>query len=525
MKNKLLIFKKKYKYPGRIINRIYHKFTMLVRKTISLLTKRKPYYHVYMVDEIIRQQNTDKGYKRLDIIVRLLAVENEYGLNDYGWDMYRRMQCARAGEDEVSVDERVAVFRKLIASFKDNGYDRASAILLDKNMYLEDGSHRLSLALFHGIDSINCKVLPYSTDVYYGESWFKENGFSKQEISLILSKTEAILAQHEIKISCILWPPVVDFFDEITEDISRKYELVEVKDMEFSDETFERFMRAVYRVDDVARWKIDTKVEHIKPYHKKSVRLIIFKINAPRFRSKDINRNTILIQGEKLKKDIRDKYKTKVDNYYYDIICHTGDNVVQSEYIRKLCFHRFSLNDYFNIIDNSIKWEIIKLGSDNCPSDFPNSFPFSKDLDIVCGKKDFERFTDITVNYFKSKCSGYYDEIKVIHDDMDNCKVRIELNGYLILLIDISSALDGIYDMFIEDSLNRRIKQNNYYIPTLRDEMCFRINEYINHSHKLHHIDYVRNHSEYIDYDLVLKNVKDSGKILKWFNFSSDAGR
>lgn len=130
------------------------------------------------------------------------------------------------------------------------------------------------------------------------------------------------------------------------------------------------------------------------------------------------------------------------------------------------------------------RWIITKLKSANLPTDFPERFPFSKDIDILCDKEDFKEIIGRSVAFFAEKCKGYYDEPIVIREDSTRCRIRIELEGYLIFLIDLCCSLKGLSDEFVNDSLSRRIKQHNYYIPNKSDEICFRINEFIAYPEK-----------------------------------------
>lgn len=306
----------------KLIHRIYH--------------RPSAFNHVYKVREIIMQQNRLDGYNRLDTIVRLLAIENEYGLNDYGWDLYRKMQSKRTQNEQPTTEERVENFKELIHSWERKGYEIESAIVLDNNLMVVDGSHRLAMSIYHNLYEINCHVIPQTCDVKYGVEWFVENDFSPEEIDHILKKTDSIIQKYKIHISCILWPPVKEYFDEILKKISYIYNVIEVKDMLFSDEEFDDYVQTVYQIDDIAQWKIDRKKECMKNSGEKVVRYILLEFENPFFRYKELNKNTLLTQGEELKRMIRNCYKDKIENYFYDIICLTGDNHEQSEYMSLL---------------------------------------------------------------------------------------------------------------------------------------------------------------------------------------------
>lgn len=489
-------------------------YSVLISQIKIIRQKEKNFSHEYDIREILMQQNTPEGYNRLDIFVRLLAVEEEHGLNDYGWNLYRKMQDARVPNEDKSTEERVVIFKKLIASWKENGYDCNYEIWLDKNLNLDDGSHRLALALYYGVETINCKVLMINHEINYGEDWFRRNGFNENEISIIKAKALSYLANLKIRITCILWPPVLRFFDEITEMISEKYKVESSMDLMFSDDTFRRYIKGVYRIDDIDDWKIERKLEYMSEYPEKKIRLLIIEFAYPRFRYKELNKNTILIQGEELKAKIRDIYKNKMDHYFYDIICHTGDNVLQSEYIEKLSHPCFSLRELFDKIKKK-KWEIIKFESKNIPADFPDSFPFSKDVDIICDESDLLDIVEMSREYLANKCKKYYDEIKVVQEGYYRYRIRIEIEGFLVFQIDLASQVEGIDDTFIKDSLNRRRYIDCYYVPSPEDEICFRVNEGINYPTKSHHIEYLKENRENIDRDLVVDCVCGGEAFLK----------
>jgi len=482
------------------------------KEPISL---KEPYSHMYDVKEIVLQQNHKNGYRRLDTFVRLLAVEHEYGLNNNGWELYRKMQEARCGKGSISTDERIDIFKNLIRSWEERGYDESSQIELDAHLMLEDGSHRLALAMYHGLDKINCYVSTTETDVDYTLKWFAHNGFSKDEIKQISDRADTYINNSKIQISCILWPPVQAYFDEITDQIKQEYEVSRVKDVVFADETFDRFVRAVYHIDDIAEWKIDKKREHMMGTPTKRVRLIVLELDKPQFRYKGATKNTILVQGETLKDQIRYKYQDKVDNYFFDIICHTGDNSEQSEYIRKLFDPMIDLKGYFTCIQDKYSWQLIKLDTPYKPENFPEEFAFSKDIDMVCSPDDFENMIATTVSYFEKECSGYYDNVKSIRKSDNNHSLRIELNGFLIFMIDIWKQSIGLADGYDCESLARRIKVGTYFVPDDADELCYRLAEYIDNPDKIKHLEYVKKHIDKLNEQRVRDNVKGVDKILK----------
>ena len=142
----------------------------------------KPFAHAYDARELFFQENDATGFNRYDMIVRLLAIENYYGLNNYGWELYRKQQNTRKGEDWQNAESR---FRALIESYEANGYDDLSEIKIGSDLRLWDGSHRLALAFYHHHYKISCQVMPTTRNVKYGMDWYLENDFTLDEINKI----------------------------------------------------------------------------------------------------------------------------------------------------------------------------------------------------------------------------------------------------------------------------------------------------------------------------------------------------
>lgn len=459
------------------------------------------------VGEIFSHQNkspSEFAYNRLDTIVRYLAIEEYYGKNDYGFYLYRKMQGARMGADYV--EQSVDKYKTLIDSFDKNGYSENSCIVCDKNLNLVDGSHRLALGLYHGIDKISIEVLPNKTDIYYGINWFRENGFTNEEIEIICDKCIDLMEQYIVPFTCILWPPVQDYFDEITQVIASEYEVVECNDYEYSEETFERLVRGIYNIDDIEQWKIEKKISYMKQHIPKRVRLLKLYLVGPDFRLKQVNGASISQVGEFIKGVIRNNYKDKIENYFYDIIIHTGDNFKQNRYISKLFNQAFSLRDYLQTIKD-YQYIIIKYDVPYQTKDFPSTYAFSKDLDIIVCDSDYEKMIYQTVNYFDNNVYGY--EIRSMQCE-DNFRVRIELGGYLIFQIDISKGVLGMNKKVISDSIDTRVFKDGFYCANTKYEICYRINALIKAPGKIHHVQYIKEHFDDIEYSIIDKAFEGS---------------
>ena len=137
-----------------------------------------------------------------------------------------------------------------------------------------------------------------------------------------------------------LWPPAEKFFDEIMNDLSNTYEIIDFKDFEIEDrDQFESVIRQIYVVDGAREESIRLKVNRFTDQIREDgyiQRRIAFDIPTPNFRPRGSDGKPICTQTEDLKKKYRTSYKDKVENYVYDVIIHIGDNFKQTCELEKL---------------------------------------------------------------------------------------------------------------------------------------------------------------------------------------------
>ena len=149
--------------------------------------------NVVMIDtrELCRQQFGEEP--RLDIIVRILAIEEYYGANNYGFELYNKMMDKRIREDYSIYAERR--FKELIKSFENEGYDESSEIFVDNELHLIDGAHRLALAVYHEKPKVCIRIFDKKQNVQYGPKWFS-NYFNASELELIINKYEHVMNRY-----------------------------------------------------------------------------------------------------------------------------------------------------------------------------------------------------------------------------------------------------------------------------------------------------------------------------------------
>lgn len=456
------------------------------------------------VSELFFQHNGLNGFNRYDMIVRLLAIEEYYGKNNYGFDLYLRMQNIRS--ECKATQKGLDRFKKLIDSYEKNGYDHNSRIELDENLHLIDGSHRLALAMYHDIPIINCKIRSYSLDVYYSIEWFRANDFSISECEILKAKYLELYNKYLQPFVCTLWNPVSRYYEEITNKLSLFGDIIEVKDLTISKFEYIYLTRGIYAVDDIEKWKIEKKIDHmvtddVETYN---LRMVTLKLEEPKFRLKATTNGTLSTTCELVKKIIRDAYKNRVDNYYHDIVMHIGDNFYQNDHIYRLL--TMPVIDITSVFDHIMKYQYVltKMEVDYMPDIFPQKYPLGKDVDVLCAdKENFDNivnsiWNDINI-LFKSNLFGK----RIWERSITRKQVRIEQNGYPVFIFDCSYTLDNCKLNTPLLICEKRIKHKNFYIPNKECEIMVRLSDIKSHPKKKKHIEYVTSNRNCINAELL----------------------
>jgi hypothetical protein len=279
---------------------------------------------------LLSKQIRSNKFNRYDIIVRYMAIESVFSSNDIGYGLYNRMQVKRGNTPH---SDPLRIFQNLIHKIKFKGFDLYSPIIVDKHLNLVDGAHRLACALFFNIKNVPIRIQKGSFDAFFGQNWFHENAFNETEMKLIDKKKQEIFLSQSMYFEIILWPPAQDFFDLIEEDIAKECEIITYNT--YSNIHIEPYIRELYKIDDIKEWKINIKIKKINK-HPLIFRRILVNYYDPNFRHKDSNNHLISVKGEELKRKIRNKYKTKINDYFADIIIHSGDNFEHTRLSKQL---------------------------------------------------------------------------------------------------------------------------------------------------------------------------------------------
>ena len=467
----------------------------ILKKCKSIITKQKITQGCFNVCDIFFNQfNTFGKFNRFDIIVRYIAIENYYGINKTGFELYEKMQNKRIGDGEA----RTSQFKELINSYE-NGYNDTSKISLNTTLKLLDGSHRLALHIYNGINNINGICKHFDThEPEYSLDWFYANGFTLSEIKSIQDKYYEICKKLNIGLTCTIWPPVADFYTDITNEMSYYGEITDINIMFFSnDYEFESVVKGIYHSDDIAGWKIQKKLDYMKDYNK-TILIMKLRTDNPFFRIKSSTGLPLSRYVERVKYVFRERYKNSIPNYFHDVIIHIADNYAQSAYIDKLLKINIDVSEFFKSIAD-MEYVLSKIETPYMPNEFPCKAPLNKDIDILCSKDSFEKIAEVALNFVNS----FDSETKVIKKVFsDQILIRIELVSFLIYQFDISKALLGFNDIFIEFCIKTRKQYKKCFITNENCEYLIRLFEYRQHPKKTHHFLYLQKYKNKFDMNL-----------------------
>lgn len=454
------------------------------------------------ISDLFFMQFKDNEFMRYDMVVRYLAIENFYGKNDFGFNLYKKMQNARISSDYGDIAEKK--FRDLIKSYHDKGYDKNSCITTDKNLQLFDGSHRMAMCIYHNITNISLLIVNSNCMVNYTIDWFFMNGFSSEEINIIISKEKEIREKLNKPFSCVIWSPAVSLTENIMKDIAYFGTIQKFQKYSYQDAEYKNVVKAIYAIDDIDKWKIDKKLEHMQE-HKGEIVVVDLKLDFPHFRIKSSSNMPLSKIGERIKKVIRTKYKDQIENYFFDIILHIADNYLQSNYMEHVFTPNINCKECLNAL-KEYQYALSKTESTYYPKDFPNNIPVGKDIDIFCLESDYQSIVDKLIDISKEYETVYIINIK---KNSHGVLIRYELYEHLIFLYDISYKLNFNLD-FIADSIKNREATKDFYKINSKYEYIYRMVSYSENKSKRHHLEYLKMHRSDYDKDLALKYCKIS---------------
>jgi hypothetical protein len=294
---------------------------------------------------LFTENKRKETFNRFDLVVRMLAIEEFYGQNSFGFHLYDKMQERRVATNKRVPKDRAGGinrerFLNLITSFEQNGYVNHYPIIVNKHFELIDGSHRLALALYYrmGIIPVLTDKLHFRERVNYDLDWFKANGFTFRELERIQERQLTLMDACKKEFVAIIWPAAYQWRDQIVNELASRHQVFCTEDLFFSDEaSFSHFVRRVYDLDDIASWKVDKKISIAKRFDLKCF-VVKFFVSVPEYERIQVSDKykAISLEVKKSKEKIRSDVKVKINDYFHDVIIHVSDNEYETIEINEL---------------------------------------------------------------------------------------------------------------------------------------------------------------------------------------------
>lgn len=131
--------------------------------------------------EILRRQYDGDRCLRLDLILRLLVLEQARGSGPEGRRIYDTYRARRSATDK-SLDG----FLQVLADIDRNGFDPERPITVARDGAIPDGAHRLACAVHLELPEVPVRVVGAEHRFYtVGASWFRRHGFTAQDVALL----------------------------------------------------------------------------------------------------------------------------------------------------------------------------------------------------------------------------------------------------------------------------------------------------------------------------------------------------
>lgn len=270
-----------------------------------------------------------------DLLIYLLAIEQAEGKNDFGNNILAHFLKVMDMSSLYLKEENSYYFIKAnhLATQKNN----FESILLNKNCHIINGINAVAHDFLSGIDSKvhfieNGESIPITLD------WLSKNGFLDSHIQMLIDKCDDLKLKHKKEFISIVWPPAFKYSNQILNYFKERFKINHVCIYDFEDQKlFWDFLSDLYEVDDIERWKIKVKFDHMIIYGYKC-----FIFNFALFENDYIKRliNNIYVpmsvSVNNAKQAIRKEVSILIDDYFYDIALHISDNHFETVGILKV---------------------------------------------------------------------------------------------------------------------------------------------------------------------------------------------
>lgn len=138
----------------------------------------------------------------------------------------------------------------------------------------------------------------------------------------------------------IIWGPAFKFKKEILQDTEKYANKLLSFDLKL-DNFYSNFVYDIYKYEDMPKWKIDKKLEHMHSENNSTINITFYDIDTSEEVYHPYKKCFVFKNVESMKMYIRKKYKDKVDDYFFDIVFHLTDNKAELNHSVNVLKHYF----------------------------------------------------------------------------------------------------------------------------------------------------------------------------------------
>jgi hypothetical protein len=240
-------------------------------------------------------------------------------------------------------DESIESLKAFSRNVSKNGFSANDFVAIDRNERILYGYELLANALYFDIAEIPVRItsLPLKEQLrnvaYRNIGKYKKGndveGMGREDIKIVKKAKEKIFLDNGLYFPGVLWGPVSDYFDEITEKLSSKYKVVFFKDYEFDDEEdFYELLKRLYSWEAIGQNIIKDKFEYLTK-HPRVIRFFTLLIDDPAFKFSESRKAVFSSAVKDMKEEYRRIYSKRIENYIRDVVLHIGDNFQHNRHI------------------------------------------------------------------------------------------------------------------------------------------------------------------------------------------------
>lgn len=282
---------------------------------------------------------------------------------------------------------------------------------------------------------------------------------------------------------------------------------------------FVGLFRALYYADAMDEEGIKRKLQYIDDSVSGTMReypvcIFYLEVSNPAIIRNEGNDSARSQQIANIKKVIRSRFKNRVNHYMYDNIMHISDNYIQSMFCDTILNFDKDMTELFVALKNQYKYAIVKYEGRQSV-DFPKSFYYYTDLDIIVQSKDVRVVGDFIENGLLRKFGRAFDNrVEVVRrkNEDEQIEIMVLIRGWRCFMIHIQTLSHfNITENFIQECMENRTLTSNQlaYILLPQYDMLIRASELVHSNRKTWHRDFIAKYIDLYDKELAKRAFCD----------------